>query len=345
MRNKNLIFRLLKSKIKLILAYLLFYSGFISVYRFLFLRNKCIILTYHRILPKTKAVFLTQDGMYVEPDIFEAHAKFLANHHKYISLDAIVSNIKSNLPFSFNFHITFDDGWSDNHRFALPICSTFKIRPTIFIATGFIGSEKQFWPEKMIHLIKFAKSIRNPGILDEKVFNILLKLRQYQDIDEYLLNSLIELFKNYNVQKIESFLNANYEETTLFNSDNALLTQDQLDDLYQNGWQIGSHTVNHLILTTIIDACTVNHEIGSSHNWIKEHFQLENIPFCFPNGSSNTNLRNQISKIGYFCSFSGSKGHVTLKSDIFNLERISIHNDVSNSTPLFACRLYFPNFF
>ncbi|OOV06638.1 hypothetical protein RF819_07765 [Rhodoferax fermentans] len=49
--------------------------------------------------------------------------------------------------------ITFDDGYADNFQFALPILEELDIPATFFIATGYIGGEREFWWDELERIL------------------------------------------------------------------------------------------------------------------------------------------------------------------------------------------------
>ena len=41
--------------------------------------------------------------------------------------------------------ITFDDGYADNYTFGLPLLKEFDVSATVFLATGALGKDREFW--------------------------------------------------------------------------------------------------------------------------------------------------------------------------------------------------------
>ena len=62
--------------LKRCIAYLLYWSGALWIYRRVLLRNRAIVLTYHRVLPDS-ADSCSAPGIVVTPSVFEANMKFL----------------------------------------------------------------------------------------------------------------------------------------------------------------------------------------------------------------------------------------------------------------------------
>ena len=111
-------------KIKKYLSNPLYYSIKIKIVLNYKLSGKLLILMYHRIINKRTSNIYLQDGMYVDPDTFRMHIKYLIRNFTVVSLDCISqivhrkSTLVGNKPFCI---LTFDDGWKDFYENAFPI--------------------------------------------------------------------------------------------------------------------------------------------------------------------------------------------------------------------------------
>lgn len=45
--------------------------------------------------------------------------------------------------------VTFDDGYADNYIYALPVLERFQIPATVFVTTGNIGTDREFWWDEL----------------------------------------------------------------------------------------------------------------------------------------------------------------------------------------------------
>jgi peptidoglycan/xylan/chitin deacetylase (PgdA/CDA1 family) len=57
--------------------------------------------------------------------------------------------------------ITFDDGYADNYTFGLPLLKEFDVSATVFLATGALGKDREFWWDEL------EKALLRPGRLPE----------------------------------------------------------------------------------------------------------------------------------------------------------------------------------
>lgn len=94
------------------------------------------ILAYHSVNP------YREDGIAIKPEQFDEQLQFLADLGlKGTSLNLLCREARNgNWPES-KIAITFDDGYADNCRVALPILKKYGFSATVFIITGEIGTD------------------------------------------------------------------------------------------------------------------------------------------------------------------------------------------------------------
>lgn len=99
-----------------------------------------VVLIYHRVME------LDEDPqmLAVHPDRFRQHLRALKESFEIIRFEQ--DNRRITEP---SVIITFDDGYADNFLYALPILDEMKIPATFFIATGYVGGDREFWWDEL----------------------------------------------------------------------------------------------------------------------------------------------------------------------------------------------------
>jgi len=304
------------------------------------------VLAYHRVLARQREDLPIQDGMYVLPEVFEKHLEYLKNHYNLISLDKLVSVLNGNGCFNKDCHITFDDGWQDNFANAFPILRKHGIPATVFLTTDFISTSKWFWPEKILYLLAQNRlpEIEELSLLESKK---ILSIIFLQNVSlEKRINAAIEFLKDKPMPTIGSVIEDLKIASGInnFPSKRLLLNWDEVREMGTGDITFGSHTRTHAILTNLDNDDDIAVELEQSKAEIEDQTGQEVKSFCFPNGNSNNKLIRYVKRCGYVCSFAGGYGKIDHKTDRYFLKRIGIHNDVTETIPMFACRLLF-NFF
>ncbi len=305
---------------------------------------KLWILMYHRILPKQDRRFaLEEPGMVVTPDTFAMHMNEVKRHFDVISLPEWVRLKQQNLPLPRKAcAITFDDGWADNYEYAFPIIQAEKIPATIFAVAEKIGTDFQFWPNIIMALL-----LSNPSALSAmQKHPLFAKLAQMSPIPSKLIDReyvavYISQLKQFSDSEIFTAL-YDIEWRALLNvaMPNALMSWEQLIMMQQSGLvTIGSHTCNHKRLTVAVSDEELVHEIALSKTIIETRLSSVVDLFCFPNGDYSPRALELVGN-NYLAAVTTKKGIVTANTcSNYELTRIGVHEEVSNSRRLFGARL------
>ena len=101
------------------------------------------VLMYHRIIDSDYNFW----KLNVSPQVFERHIKYISENYKVLKLDEEWNDIVK--PDQKYVVITFDDGYVDNYRFALPILEKYHIPATIFVSTELIDTNEMYWWDEL----------------------------------------------------------------------------------------------------------------------------------------------------------------------------------------------------
>jgi len=90
-----------------------------------------LVLCYHSVHPNQPCLSTT-------PEVFERHVQWLKEHCHVTSLIELVTGTRPSPSGQPAAAITFDDGYEDNHSYALPILAKHGVSATFFITAGFV---------------------------------------------------------------------------------------------------------------------------------------------------------------------------------------------------------------
>jgi len=126
------------------------------------------IVTYHGICINHHTKF---NGIFLKKSTFESHLKFYKKYFHVISLDDYYQ--ENFHPSKFNICITFDDGFSNNHKYVLPLLEKYEVPATFFITAirqagddilwnDYLGIFSKYGPEKLMYAnVLFTKNKHN----------------------------------------------------------------------------------------------------------------------------------------------------------------------------------------
>jgi peptidoglycan/xylan/chitin deacetylase (PgdA/CDA1 family) len=328
--------RSLKKALKLLWARTWFNTNLIDIFMrardILFNRDHTVILLYHRVVPRDqKDTVLSLPGIVVYQDSFERQLEFLNKNYHIISLNDYIDAKKRNytLPHKTAV-ITFDDGWEDNYAYAFPILKKYNVPAAIFLATGFIGTERLFWPEKIIFLMK---RIFTANTLNE--FFYAYPMQEFYPLLLYLFENaedpkswyiFIERLKQIDEKKRE-ILTTNLE-TFLQNPSpppfNYCLNWNQVDEMARSQCTFGSHGLSHKILTKLREN-EIQEEVEESRRIIENKLHVAVDFFSYPNGNHNGKVIRILRSSGYQAALAVEQGMNKKVSNLYTLKRINIH--------------------
>ncbi len=107
------------------------------------------VLGYHRIMaPPPKDYPFNERVFSATPEEFARELKYLRTHLDVISIAGMLEGLRdpSRLPARAAV-ITFDDGYFDNHDYALPLLREAGLPACFFVCTGLIGTRQLPWQE------------------------------------------------------------------------------------------------------------------------------------------------------------------------------------------------------
>jgi len=280
---------------------------------------------------------------------FYKQMKYVAKHYKVINFKQLHQYLEGNKSFpEKTLIITFDDGYIDNYQVAYPILAELKLTAVMFVTAGYIGTDKIFWWDKIAYIIKNTSKSQ---ILIEKPFKQEIRIKDQTsrvEVSRFLIKQAKKLS---DAEKGEFIIHLS--DITNVRIDNLkhkyTMDWEQLKELSSNGYEIGSHSINHPIFSNITKE-QIAHEVKESKTIIETKLGTNVITFGAPGrGILNPNqkkqfediLEEQVREAGYLFSTHYKWGLVSEKEfDPLKISRIGI--ETYDSMRLFKSKLLFP---
>ena len=276
------------------------------------------ILIFHRVLGRPDLLF---PG---EPDVrrFEQICSFLKAWCNILPLaEAIECLQASSLPARAAC-ITFDDGYADNYRHALPILDRHGLHATFFIATGFLDGGRM-WNDTLIETIRTSE-FEAIDLSDLGFGKIATK-----SIDDKraALATLIPALKHREpTSRDESVaaVAARCGPVTL--PSDIMMTSIELRALHAAGMGIGAHTANHPILS-LCEQTAARNEISEGRATLETLLGERIGLFAYPNGKAGADYTQEhvdmVRDLGFDAAVSTNAGASGHGNDAFQLSRFT----------------------
>jgi peptidoglycan/xylan/chitin deacetylase (PgdA/CDA1 family) len=236
-----------------------------------------IVLLYHRVTRRASDPEL----LAVTPENFRAQMQHLKENHPLVRFEEDWSN--SPRPA---VAVTFDDGYADNAREALPILTELGIPATFFLSSANLGSAREFWWDELGRLL--LQGERFPGS-----FTLSRGARQERwptgsaPERERLYGEIVPRLTDADLESRDAILvqlrawAGKCEEPDVGNRS---LSFDELTRLAGSELvSIGAHTVNHCRLSAL-PLQAQREEIEGSRHRLEDLLDREIASFSYPYG-------------------------------------------------------------
>ena len=298
-------------------------------------RSRFLVLAYHRVLDSPDGLRPGQTFA----EMFAGHASVLSRVFNVIDLSEIPAMLDADAVPPRAVAITFDDGYRDNYRTALPIIDKFNIKASFFIATGFLDGGIM-WNDAIIEAIRQC----NQAHIDVRALGLgVLPTNTTPEKRETII-SLIKHLKYLGSSARKNAVEKLIVDADAEMPDNLMLTSENVVELHSAGMRIGAHTVRHPILSKVApeDAKT---EIVESKRRLESLLGDSVNSFAFPNGKPGIDYLPEhvemVRNAGFELAVTTDQGRNDDSCDRFQIARFSVW-DRSQTTFLFRMlRNYF----
>jgi peptidoglycan/xylan/chitin deacetylase (PgdA/CDA1 family) len=279
-------------------------------------RARLAILIFHRVLDEPDPLLAEVDAA-----TFAQQMSFIKKEFTVLRLGEACARLAQRSLPARSVCITFDDGYADNERVALPILARLELPATFFVATGFLGGRTMF-NDDVIEIVRTAP----PGIHDLSAFGLgthtLGDVASRRATIDHLLTDI-----KYRPLAERARLVAQLGESMQGRLATKLMMQpSQVRHLHEEGMEIGGHTVNHPILA-VLDDESARHEIIECKRQLEEITDAPVTLFAYPNGRPGRDYGPAhvgiVRQCGYAAAVSTSRGVAGARSDAFQLPRFS----------------------
>jgi peptidoglycan/xylan/chitin deacetylase (PgdA/CDA1 family) len=286
-----------------------------------------VILMYHRVVD----VSSTAHQIATSPDHFHQHMEHLQSNYHPMRLTDVAAALDENSLPRRGVVVTFDDGYIDNYTFAFPILEKFQVPATIFVTSGYIGRNREYWWDELERI--FFNSEHLPEKLKTSIngTDIELQLPTTNKEQRRLTHKSMHAFlRNLRPEDRDNVLSslatwAGVEENC--RQEYRCMNTDEILKLSQSGViDIGAHTITHPVLSTLSVEEQYDEMVGSQK-------RLESIlgrpvhTFAYPYGASGDftpQTLEIVREAGFKAVCTTVSGTVTNEKDPMSLPRRTV---------------------
>jgi peptidoglycan/xylan/chitin deacetylase (PgdA/CDA1 family) len=298
-------------------------------------RSRVLVLCYHRVVSDRHCADRSGYGNVIGVTEFSEHMRVLSHFYNPISTLELRDWFCGTRRLPRNpVLVTFDDGYRNNLTYAAPVLTRFGIPALINICAGYIGRSQILWIDEIyLRVFHWPKSlipmpdspierpvgdcVHQRAVLAEHIRQYC-KTMSFDDALEYLVR-----LRGYDLPEPDE------EDQERF----AFLCWDEVRKLVSQGFQIGSHTVGHPLLSRLRPDQLPN-ELRQSKTEIEQKLSTECFCIAYPEGSPasiSNEVRRCTREAGYILGFTTTARFCSATDDPFTLGRTSIPGNLTGS--------------
>lgn len=281
--------------------------------------------------------------MFVTPETFERHLQWIRQHLAVVRLADWVEAVAAGATVPARAcAITFDDGWHDNYTHALPLLAAAGVPATVFAVSGFIGTRRAFWPNRIARLLRAAPALVS-GMAELQWLRDAARSAGI-DIaaaatDPEAVSRLIAVCKARPDAWLHQALDVAEAAAPGLVAGRAMLDWDELAEMQQSGiFDVGSHTRTHQRLVAGLEPAVLEDEIVGSRQELERHLGVAPTVFCYPNGDLTPAAESLVAHT-YQAAVTTRRGINRLSTPRASLYRVGMHEDASRTRGQFLARL------
>jgi peptidoglycan/xylan/chitin deacetylase (PgdA/CDA1 family) len=276
------------------------------------------VLIYHKVERRDRGPF---GAPALDVHRFSQHLEFLGRHFDVMPLARLVAELRKGQVPERAVAITFDDGYRNNLTLAYPLLRKWRMPATVFVTAGLIGTKKWMWTSEVTEMalrygLSAVASACGDRLLAALLEAELPKAMRVEAAVEYLVR----------LGPPREAILARLRESFPVDPDdeNGFLSWDEVRALHAGGVEIGSHTVNHPVLTELPEV-NVERELKASSEAIGDVIGRKPELFCYPHGNFSDSVK-ALTKRYYGAAVTTISGQNTARTDPLELRRIAAYS-------------------
>lgn len=280
-------------------------------------RGKLSVFLFHKVPPKVDAL---QPGE-IDAQTFARTVDFIESHFKVLPLVDAVTLLETDRLEEGVAAITFDDGYAEWLQGAAAELRRRGLPATFFVTSGQFGG-LPMWHERLAHVVRHSPS----ATLDARSVNLppLTLVSQAERAEavrrlEFHFKYMPPVMREEMLQKLEAQAGVSHAQVQR-------MSESDLRDLANQGFEIGAHTLDHPILS-LCDVAQARREIGACREHIEGLIGRPVCGFAYPNGRPRVDYNARhvdlVRQAGYRYAVASQWGVARAGTPVYQLPRFT----------------------
>ncbi len=291
-------------------------------------RKKMVILLFHGI--SNKSLSYDKHRFYPISILLKEIIYLKRKKYQFITLSDWVHIVKNQTKISCKYVIlTFDDGLKNVIDNAYPIMKKHDAKGCIYVISDIVGKDQLLWTDYIEILVRNLKIATLKFKFKDKELNYPLASEiNIQTAIKDIKTKLRSLDNQERILHLNQFTTPNkLNNFSQIPEDYLIADWASFKSLDKNILEVGGHTRTHPNLEFLNSENELSEELLKSKKQIEKEIGSPISHLCYPDGSYNKDIINYAKKCGYLTGVTLKRGLNTVKTDLFQLKRISMNED------------------
>lgn len=294
-------------------------------------RRRLLVLCYHSVI-SDDAPHDPRTNIAVTRSQFELQLRELVKCFTPVTVDQMIAAYYNgqDLPHRAVL-VTFDDGYRNNLTLAAPLLLQYGVPAVFFVATSHISAPHLLWTQEIVERVvawpgpKLPWNASPSNWLPEDIFGRVETGRQIAEAWKRKPNQerveFLDTIRSYDLEIDIEWKHELYD----------FMSWDEVRKIHQMGFEIGSHTVSHPILTGLSTAA-LQQEMENSKEKVAMELDTACRTIAYPNGGEldvSPAVCQAAGGAGYELGFTLIRSGDRENSNPLSLPRVCVTRDIS----------------
>lgn len=230
------------------------------------------------------------------PALFERIIRVLTQTYKVVCLEDFLQNDIQDSEDKKLVTVLFDDGYKDNIKYAAPILEKYRCPASFYIVTDCINKNIPTWTYLLDHALQQTK-LSYLNIDDDQAPE---DLKRIAFSDRAMVKKIKPWMKKLsNIPRVRVLNSIMDQCRDVSLPQNKMMNWEDIHQLNQSGFHIGSHSHTHPMLAALEDEAEILDELKISAEAIKEKIGKEPLTISYPIGSFDKRVIRLAGQAGY----------------------------------------------
>lgn len=268
-----------------------------------------------------------QNSLAVSPAVFDRQMEFLKRRHTVVGIGKLAELVRTGSRIDRRLAaITFDDGYEDNYRNALPILRKHGLTAAFYVTSGSVDDATILWTVKLRFLIRrCTRDSLELSFMSGRPLDVSSDPAKESAIR--LLTGVVKRCPAPEADEIMCELEDASNVAARSIGRRIMMNEGELRAMREAGMTIGSHTVSHYNLPCL-DTRDVATEVGDSKAFLEGVLGESVEHLAYPDGRTGRHFDGRVARVvamaGFRSAVTSVAGPVSPKCSELSIPRLGV---------------------